>query len=163
MTILSSYITWVIVFLLISYVMIRKDKVWGLRASIFSLAGIGINSLANNILKEIIARPRPTFNDDIKHLVNSLGHFETNYSFFSAHSSNSFCFAIFAALYFKNIYLRITMLLWAILVAYSRIFVGQHYPIDIFVGSIFGILTGYLSYKFFYKYKQKHELKRQTR
>lgn len=161
MIILSSYLTWIIIFIMMSYFMIRRDKTWGLRASIFSLLGIGVNSLVNHLLKEIIARPRPTFNEEIKHLVDSLGYFETNYSFFSAHSSNSFCFAVFVALYFKNIYVRFTIITWAILVAYSRIFVGQHYPIDILVGSLFGILTGYLSYKVFSKYKQNSLIKQE--
>lgn len=153
MVILSSYYTWIIVFLIVSYFMIKKDRMWGLKASIFSLLGIGVNSLSNHILKEIIARPRPTFDEEIKHLVNALGYFETNFSFFSAHSSNSFCFAIFVCFYFKNIYVRFVIILWAVLVAYSRIFVGQHYPIDIMVGSTFGILTGCLSYCVYSRYK----------
>lgn len=162
MVILSSYITWIIIFLAVSYFMIKRDNVWGFRASVFSLLGIGVNSFINHILKEIIARPRPTFNEEIKHLVDALGYYETNYSFFSAHSSNSFCFAMFVAFYFKNVYIRITVILWAILVAYSRIFVGQHYPLDIFIGSIFGMLTGYLSYLAFHKYKHHSLLKKEN-
>lgn len=154
MIVISSYITWVAVFLFISYLMIKRDKSWGLRATLFSLAGVGVNSLANHILKEIVARPRPTQNEEISHLVDALGYFETNFSFFSAHSSNSFCLAIFTFLYIKNPYIRIGIIIWAILVAYSRVFVGQHYPLDILVGSLFGILTGYLSYRAFSQYKK---------
>lgn len=163
MVVLSSYLTWVVIFLIVSYFMIRQDRIWGLKASVFALLGIGVNSLVNNVLKEIIARPRPTFEEEIKHLVNALGHFETNYSFFSAHSSNSFCFAVFVAFYFKNLYVRIAIILWAVLVAYSRIFVGQHYPIDILAGTLFGILIGYISYRLYNRYKQCSLIKNEKR
>lgn len=155
MVVISSYITWVVVFLSISFFMIKKEKLWGLKAALFSLTGVGVNSLANHILKEIVARPRPTHNQEINQLVDALGYLETNFSFFSAHSSNSFCLAIFTFLFFKNRYIRIGIVTWAILVAYSRIFVGQHYPIDIFVGSLFGSVTGYLSYRAFCWYKDR--------
>lgn len=158
MSIISSYTFWVFSFLIIVSILIKKDGKWGAIASLFALLGIGTNSLVNNVLKEIIARPRPAFNEEISHLVDTLGHFQTNYSFFSAHSSNSFCLAVFTFLYFKNKYLRITAILWAFLVAYSRIFVGQHYPIDVIVGSLFGILTGTLTYKAFIWYKNKKEI-----
>lgn len=155
MAIISSYTFWVSFFLIVAFFLIRNDKYWGVRASFFLLLGIGVNSLINNILKVIILRPRPGNNESIKDLVHLLEKADASYSFFSAHSSNSFCLAMFVALYFKNTYLRISLFVWATVVAYSRIYVGRHYPLDVIVGICFGLMSGYVCYRFYAKYKRK--------
>ncbi|MCC8094860.1 MAG: phosphatase PAP2 family protein, partial [Tannerellaceae bacterium] len=76
----------------------------------------------------------------------------TSYSFFSGHSSNSFCLAVFTTLYFRNKIYGIAIFAWALAVAYSRIYVGKHYPLDVIVGILFGFLTGWLYYWFYKKY-----------
>jgi undecaprenyl-diphosphatase len=71
------------------------------------------------------------------------------YGFFSGHSSNSMAAAVFGGLilrpYFKN--LIFILLFWSFIVAYSRIYVGVHYPLDIVCGMTFGALTGFSFYK----------------
>ena len=71
------------------------------------------------------------------------------YGFFSGHSSNSMAAAVFAGLmlkpYFKN--LIFILLFWSAVVAYSRIYVGVHYPIDILCGMTFGAISGFIFYK----------------
>jgi undecaprenyl-diphosphatase len=65
------------------------------------------------------------------------------YGFFSGHSSNSFALAIFFITFFKSIYPAMRWLvLWAAIVAYSRVYVGVHYPIDILCGALFGSAIG---------------------
>jgi len=41
------------------------------------------------------------------------------------------------------------MIVWSIIVAYSRIYLGLHYPLDIACGLTFGVLAGYLFYTIF--------------
>jgi undecaprenyl-diphosphatase len=73
----------------------------------------------------------------------------SNRSFFSGHASNSMAAAVFGGLvlrpYFKK--LIFILLFWAFVVAYSRIYVGVHYPIDIICGMTFGALAGFGFYK----------------
>lgn len=68
------------------------------------------------------------------------------FGFFSGHASNSMATAIFVGLllrpYYKN--LIFVLVLWSLTVAYSRIYVGVHYPLDIFFGLLFGIFSGLL-------------------
>ena len=65
------------------------------------------------------------------------------YSFFSGHASNSFALALFFSSVFKyNKLLFKSLILIASIVAYSRIYIGVHYPTDILFGSMFGILSG---------------------
>jgi len=78
----------------------------------------------------------------------------THYSFFSAHSSNAFCLAICTALFFKSKYYTIVMLTWATVVAYSRIYVGKHYPLDVICGIAFGILISFAGDYFLKHYRE---------
>ncbi|HBN05486.1 MAG TPA: phosphatase PAP2 family protein [Bacteroidales bacterium] len=77
------------------------------------------------------------------------------YGFVSSHSANAFSLAtIFAILGTKYKLLPILIYSWAILVGYSRIYCGVHYPLDVIVGGILGIGIGLLIvmlYKFILK------------
>ena len=160
---ISSSASWAIVFILIVALIIYKNRYWGKRAAIFLVAGLATNSIVNTIVKYIVMRPRPGNTPAIQDMVHQLGHLDNSYSFFSAHSSNSFCLALFAALFFRNKYYSVFLLLWAIVVAYSRIYVGRHFPIDVICGSLFGLFTGWASYWMYQNYvKRKSPIEEST-
>ncbi len=71
------------------------------------------------------------------------------YGFFSGHASNTMAAAIFIGLTLRKRFkfLLYILIVWAILMAYSRIYIGVHYPLDVLLGMLFGILTGTLFYK----------------
>lgn len=71
------------------------------------------------------------------------------YGFFSGHASNTMAAAIFIGLTLKNRfkYLLYILLVWAFLMAYSRVYIGVHYPLDIVMGMSFGAFTGFVFYK----------------
>lgn len=158
MAFLSSYFSWILVCACIIIYMVYKNRTHGLRASFFMLLGVGINSLVNNIVKFIIMRPRPGHEISLQDIIRQLEDAGTSYSFFSAHSSNSICMALFVTLYFKNKYLSIIAFTWALVVAYSRIYVGKHYPLDVMIGILFGIFTGWFSYRIYCKYCERKRL-----
>jgi undecaprenyl-diphosphatase len=100
-----------------------------------------------NLIKITFARIRPCNDASIAEQLRILHH-SRDFSFFSGHASNSFANTTFLFLLLKKRYKYIGLLfIWPILFAYSRIYVGVHYPLDIFVGMIFGLITGYLFYK----------------
>ncbi|MDT0557136.1 phosphatase PAP2 family protein [Ichthyenterobacterium sp. W332] len=103
-----------------------------------------------NVVKRSVLRFRPCACDEIKETIRFIADYcSTNRSFFSGHASNSMAAAVFGGLvlrpYFKN--LIFLLLFWSFLVAYSRIYVGVHFPLDIFCGMSFGALSGVLFYK----------------
>ena len=114
---------------------------------------ITITDQGANIFKDSIQRLRPCYNESIS---DSLRLVKENcggkYGFFSAHASNSFSLAIFFGLLFKNRirYMIIITIVYASLISYSRIYLGVHFPIDIIVGSSFGIFVGFIIYSFVY-------------
>ena len=114
---------------------------------------ITITDQGANIFKDSFQRLRPCYDESIK---DSLRLVKENcggkYGFFSAHASNSFSLAIFFGLLFKNRmrYIIIITMIYALLISYSRIYLGVHFPIDIIVGSSFGICVGIIIYSFVY-------------
>ena len=78
------------------------------------------------------------------------------YGFFSAHAANTMAIAVFFSyLLRKNTRYIVTLLLcWSIIVSYSRIYLGVHFPGDVLVGWIFGILLATLYY-FLFLYTEK--------
>ena len=114
---------------------------------------ITITDQGANFFKDSFQRLRPCYNESI---IDSLRLVKENcggkYGFFSAHASNSFSLAIFFGLLFKNRirYMIIITIVYASLISYSRIYLGVHFPIDIIVGSSFGIFVGFIIYSFVY-------------
>ena len=114
---------------------------------------ITITDQGSNFFKDSFQRLRPCYNESIS---DSLRLVKENcggkYGFFSAHASNSFSLAIFFGLLFKNRirYMIIITTVYASLISYSRIYLGVHFPIDIIVGSSFGIFVGFIIYSFVY-------------
>lgn len=102
-----------------------------------------------NVFKRGFERPRPCGEADLINQMRFIAVRCGKYGFFSGHSSNSMAAAVFAGLmlkpYYKN--LIFVMLFWSAVVAYSRIYVGVHYPLDIVCGLTFGALSGFLFYK----------------
>tara|TARA_R110000868_G_scaffold1389_18_gene10781 strand:- start:1569 stop:2132 length:564 start_codon:yes stop_codon:yes gene_type:complete len=102
-----------------------------------------------NVFKRGFERPRPCGEayliDRMRFVASNCG----KYGFFSGHAANSMATAVFAGLLLRPFYKNIIFLLlfWSGLVAYSRIYVGVHYPLDVICGLTFGALSGFAFYK----------------
>ena len=112
-------------------------------------AMITFTDQVTNLFKDGFQRPRPCRADGVKDLMRFIAPRCGKYGFFSGHSSNSMAVAVFAGLLLRPYYKKLIFLLlfWSAVVAYSRIYVGVHYPIDIICGMLFGALTGFSFYK----------------
>jgi len=102
-----------------------------------------------NVVKATFERTRPCRTEGVMEYMRFIAVRCGKYGFFSGHASNSMAAAVFAGLllkpYYKN--LLFMMILWSLIVAYSRIYVGVHYPLDIICGLTFGAISGFLFYK----------------
>ncbi|NNE55234.1 MAG: phosphatase PAP2 family protein [Flavobacteriales bacterium] len=139
---------------------IWKKHSWQLAVS--SLGGIIIVvSLADRIsvelFKEVFQRFRPTHNLEIKDIVNTVKDFAGveyrggKFSFVSSHATNFFGLSSF---YWQLLrptkkWIVIALFAWAGIVSYSRIYLGVHYPSDIFAGAALGLIIGWASFKIF--------------
>lgn len=110
---------------------------------LFLFLGILVSDQISNVFKFGFERLRPCHD---KTIISYMRIVECGgkYGFYSAHASNTFLLASFLSPLLKNKYKGIPVILfvWASMVAYSRIYLGVHFPLDIFVGAIIGFLIG---------------------
>lgn len=100
-----------------------------------------------NFIKDYYGRLRPNNDPTINEIIRILKR-PKSFSFVSGHSTTSFAVTTFMILTLKKYYkYPFFLLIWPLLFAYSRIYVGVHFPIDIFVGMLLGVLEGYIFYK----------------
>lgn len=102
-----------------------------------------------NLFKDGFQRLRPCYDEETKNLLRLVkSTCGGKYGYFSGHASNSMSVAVFAGLLLKKYkYLAFLLLFWAALMAYSRVYIGVHFPLDIVSGMIFGAFSGWLFYK----------------
>ncbi len=103
-------------------------------------------------------RLRPCHDENIVHLIRLVKERCGGlYSYFSAHASNSMAIAVFFSLLLKdNIkYLSYLLIIWALFVAYSRIYIGVHFPLDVLTGAIIGAVYAIVFHKLFKSFDRK--------
>ncbi|PIE50966.1 MAG: phosphatase PAP2 family protein [Flavobacteriales bacterium] len=110
---------------------------------LFIALGITISDQLAGIFKHSIARLRPVHEPILDGLVREVKG-GGQYSFYSAHASNSFFIATYLSILLKPKYdwFPYFLFIWAGFVSYSRIYLGVHYPLDILYGGLVGFLLG---------------------
>lgn len=108
------------------------------------------DQISASIIKPMFERLRPTHHPDFEHFVLTVnGYKGGRYGFISAHAANGFGVATFLSLVFKYRKFTIVIYSWALLTAYSRIYLGVHFITDVLGGMIVGISIGILIYLLF--------------
>ncbi len=147
----TTKIYWAPLYTILLYLMYKQ---WGNKAFLITVAVIALMILftdqITNLFKYGFERPRPCHVDTLISKMRIVREgCGGRFGFFSGHASNSMAVAIFAGLMLKDRfkYLIYLLVIWAIVMAYSRIYVGVHYPLDVFCGMLFGGFSGFLFYK----------------
>lgn len=108
------------------------------------------------IVKPMVGRIRPCNDPMVKtHLNLIAGTLEESYSFFSAHAANTFSLAVFFCLLVRDRLFSSVMSFWALLNVWTRLYLGVHYPSDVFCGMLYGSLVGAAVYFLFYRVYNK--------
>lgn len=108
---------------------------------LFIALGITASDQIANIFKFGFERLRPCHDPSLEGLLREV-KCGGKFGFYSAHSSNSFFVATYLTMLLgkKIKQLPYFLFVWAAIVAYSRVYLGMHFPGDIIIGAIMGIL-----------------------
>lgn len=147
----TSKFNWIPFYALLLYLIFKQLHLKGFLITIVAVAlMILVTDQVTNLFKNGFHRLRPCH---LAELIDSMRLVKSGcggqYGFFSGHASNTMAAAIFIGLTLKKRfkYLIYILIFWAILMGYSRIYIGVHYPLDVLLGMLFGMLTGILFYK----------------
>lgn len=137
---------WIPLYVFFTYLLFKQ---YGKRAWILVImAGLAVvlsDLTATLLFKNVFQRPRPCHEPSLEgiiHLVNR--QCGGNYGFISSHAANSFALAAFLSLSLgkKIRFFTPLIIMWALLLCYSRIYLGVHYPGDVIAGAIWGAALG---------------------
>jgi len=150
---LSDKWIWVPMYVFMAYLIVKHYKMKGIL--IILTVGVVIalcDQTASHLIKHAVMRLRPSHEPSLVGLIHlSKAGPGGMYGFVSSHAANAFGLATF--LYFvldgRLRILKYWLFIWAILVSYSRIYNGVHYPGDVIVAAIIGTLIGWGMSKLF--------------
>lgn len=153
--VITKQLNWTPLFLLLLFLAYKK---FGTKQTLILLLFVSVLVLftdqVTNLFKHTVQRLRPCNNPDLKSIIRIVQH-RNSFSYFSGHAANSMAVTTFLFLIFRTHYKYFGILfLWPLLFAYSRIYLGLHFPLDILSGYIFGLMVGILFYKL-YQFVQK--------
>lgn len=149
---ITNQLTWTPFFLLVFYLLYKKIGKQNFLLVLVTIAFLILFSDQScNLFKNGFQRLRPCNDDTLKDIIRVVKS-SPSYSFYSGHASNSMATTTFIFLiirkYYKHAYL---LFLFPLIFAYSRIYLGVHFPLDILTGYFFGILFGNLFYRLYLK------------
>ncbi|AOW09256.1 phosphatase PAP2 family protein [Flavobacterium gilvum] len=146
--IVTKQVNWIPFFLLLLYFIYKKI---GIKQTGYLLLFVAFLVLTTdqitNVFKYTVQRVRPCNNPEINSIIRVV-QVRNSFSFFSGHAANTMAVATFLYLIFKRQFKYLGLLfLWPLIFAYSRIYLGLHYPLDILCGYFFGFMMGFFVYK----------------
>jgi undecaprenyl-diphosphatase len=141
---------WIPLYAFLIFLLFRnyKQDTW------FILIGVVItillsDQITSSLMKPLFARLRPSHDPTIQNILHLVNDYRGGlYGFASSHASNSFATAIFVWLALKPFYRWVGLIfLWAFIMTYTRIYLGVHFPGDILVGALVGLVCGWIGFK----------------
>ena len=154
---ITRQFNWVPFFLLLAYILYKKvNQKQFLYALVFIALMIAFLDQITNLVKNNVQRLRPCNDEELRGLIRIVKDSDT-FSYFSGHAANSMAAMMFVFLILRKHYKYTYLLfLFPLIFAYSRIYLGLHFPLDIISGYVFGSMTGILFYYLFQKITAKY-------
>lgn len=145
---LTTATTWIPLYLCLFYVVLKNND----RASriLFILLCAGLCVLLSGTLNDLFVKPavmraRPTHDAQIGYMVDVVNGYRGGpYGFFSSHAANTMSIAVFFCWLVRSKLLSVTLVVWSLINGWTRMYLGVHFPGDVFVGTLVGVGVGTL-------------------
>lgn len=151
---------WVICPMLLVLVLFKTPRHRWVHVIILVTVAISLSGILNSAIKRIVKRPRPItyfarldkqpekkqYPNKTVHIIGKTLRYR---SFPSGHTNTAFCAATAVFLLYGGSFAFVFLL--ALLTAYSRVYLGVHFPFDTLVGGIWGLVSVWLSFYLFKK------------
>jgi undecaprenyl-diphosphatase len=138
----SDKFTWIPLYLSVVYLFFKvwkRDAIWIVISALVCV--ILSDQISAGLIKNLAHRLRPSHIAEWNSKIHLVREYAGGlYGFVSSHAANSFAFALFSSLVLKNRFYTVIIFTWAILLSYSRVYLGVHYPLDVVGGAIVGLL-----------------------
>jgi undecaprenyl-diphosphatase len=159
----TSGLTWIPLYVVLFYLVLKNNETMAQIMLVIGCVALCIlltSGIDGGIVKPLVARCRPSNDPQWKYTFDVVqGYRAAGFSFFSAHAANTMGVAVFFCFLIRSRMLSVTLVLWALLNGWTRLYLGLHYPSDVLVGWAFGALAGFLVYllyrRMYYKISPK--------
>jgi undecaprenyl-diphosphatase len=150
MHLISSTVIWIPLYLAILITLgIKLKRKFPVLILTIALA-VTLSDQGSVHIKNSVQRPRPCYEPALAGLVHTVnGECGGKYGFVSSHACNSFMVALLSLLFIRRRWFTISIILWALVVGYSRIYLGVHYPGDVICGSLLGAVIGWAVFELY--------------
>lgn len=153
---------WIPLYIALLLLVINNHKTVAQISLVIGMALLAIvlsEGMADLIVKPLVARLRPIHDTLMQDSVQVVNNYRAEgYSFFSAHASNTMAVAVFFSLLVKDRLFACTLITWALVNCWTRLYLGVHYPSDIIVGVVWGSVSGLFAYTIYNKVKDTRRL-----
>ena len=158
---LTNGLTWIPLYIALFVMVLKNNESMSQIFIIVGCCALGVilsASIDNMLVKPFVGRLRPTQDLLVKYTIDTaFGYRENNFSFFSAHAANTFTLALFMIFLVRNRAFTIAMAVWSLVICYTRLYLGVHYPGDITVGLLWGGFVGTLVWDLYTQIEKQNE------
>jgi undecaprenyl-diphosphatase len=140
---------WIPLYLLLAFFLYRKFGKPSLFMILFVALLIVISDQTSVLIKNTFMRERPCHDEALSFMVHIVNNkCGGKFGFVSSHAANTMAVFTYLLLLARNSSKKVTIVtaIWVALVGYSRIYLGVHFPADIFGGWLVGIVSAFVTY-----------------